>query len=103
MNDVTTIQASQPDRAQQWRTALERCVQHSNFGRQIVEGQFDDQERYACLNGEAWSITSDFDVAIRAEVMLPLPMLNADTAWIYQEVLKEDSTTNSGIFARLWS
>lgn len=102
MTDVTIIEASSADSAQQWRTALERLIAHPNFARQIVASQFANQERYACLDGESWSIACSFDEAMHAEAFFPFPQLRADVAWIYQATLVEDWATGNGIFARCW-
>lgn len=99
MTDVTRITTSQPDRAIQWRTALERAVSHVNFGRAILA----EQASSLCLNGENWEIISDFDEIICSEVAFPLPRLNQENAKMLGAILDEDQETNSGIFAKCWN
>lgn len=102
MTDVMHT-TSLPDRAQAWRTALERAVKHTNFGREIVRGTFTEKASSICLNGEGWEITSDFDIIICAEVAFPMPQINAENTDMLHAILDEDTATNSGIFAKCWN
>lgn len=101
MTDVH-IQAQQPDRAQAWRTALERAIVSPQFGRDIVYGTFAEHASSICLNGEHWQITSELETIICSEVAFPMPQLRDECAWIYSGILIEDYTGNYGIFRKCW-
>lgn len=101
MSDVIEIQA-QPDSAQQWRTALERMICNAEFGRQVILAQFSESEMFTCLNGEQWSITSQENEILNAEIYIPLPRLRTEMAWIYSGILIEDLLNCCGVFRQCW-